>query len=493
MFKQLGLRSEIVIQLSLLMAAAIVFVSLLMMKQSEQDHLQQRVDQNLALLQLFTEAIDPTSSAEEILNRLVQAERKFLSAYKLQAIAVADLQQTLASVNHSDDPAWPKTLQLKETILTNSTLIETDYAGLAGRGHLLITLPLQESTRRAIAIQVRFSLDDIRPSIFNSRNYIAAYILLSGLVLIVFGSYLLERAIVRPIQHVERASASIACGNSAPHVPIEGPREIAQLARSFNQMSAALKQSQSETEAHIHSLEQLNHQLEITRDELVQSEKLASLGILTAGLAHEIGNPLGALIGYLDLLNSPTPGPRFKEILPCAIEEAARIDLLVRDLLDYARPTNDPEQQTDLVETLQRTIKLLGQQQDFSGYTFALEIPQSLPIVRIATARLQQVIINLLTNARDASPAQSRLQLSAQVAGERLLIKVTDQGMGIRRELLPHLFDPFYTSKPPGKGRGLGLFISHRIITDAGGKLQALNNPAKGATFTISLPIEVRS
>lgn len=489
MLKQLGLRSEIVIQLSLLMIAAIVFISLLLMKQSEQDLLRQRINQNISLLQIFAETINPSSPPEKILSLLEKAESKFLSVQKLQAIAIADLRQTLASVNHSEETDWPKKIQIRQAILSGSPIIESDYGSFADQTYLLVTLPLKEKIRRPLAIQARFSLDDIRPSAFKSRNYVLLYVTLCGLILILFGSYLLERTIVRPIQHVEQASTAIAHGELDQHIPTKGPRQIAQLANSFNTMSKALKQSQKETQDHIHTLESLNRELKITQDELVRSEKMASIGILAAGMAHEIGNPLGALIGYLDLLNPRQNHQQEAEIIDGAKQEAARIDHLVRDLLDYAQPENNNEVDTDPQAVIQQTIKLLSQQQDFYDVAITSQIPANTPHVKISAPRLQQVIINLLVNARDAGPAGSSLKLNTQVQDKNLVIEVSDQGEGIPEELLTKLFDPFYTTKPPGKGQGLGLFISHRIITDAHGTLQATNNPAGGATFTIRLPL----
>lgn len=497
MFSRLGLRSEIVLQLSLLMAASIIFVSLLIMKVSEQKLLQQRIQHNSSLLTLIASNLElKNQSSKEIELQLQQALNQFHPKLGMKAIAVLNYRQPLHQATTEEISNW---LDIKEgdlARLSGNMSKKLRYRGFLqtivdpSDNYLLVTLPVNNYNKSEL-LQAYFSLGDIRTLAYQAHGYLLPYIFLVGLTLVLFGSYLLGKIIVQPIKALQRASQSIASGDFEQSVSTVGPKEIYHLIDNFNQMSRSLHSSRSESEAHIQSLEQINHELEQTRNELIQSEKMASIGHLAAGIAHEIGNPLGALIGYLNLLGGQNnvDAAFSQDILNRSQHEAERIDHLVRDLLDYAHPEGETRMSCEPIKVIKGAVQLLDQQNSLTSNKLLLHLPEQLPCVSITQRKLQQVLINLLLNARDASPAMETISLTAALEGNRIRMIVTDRGEGISPIDLPHLFDPFFTTKPQGKGRGLGLFITHRIINDAGGKIEVESDSEQGTHFTLLLPI----
>jgi signal transduction histidine kinase len=499
LFNRLGLRSEIVLQLSLLMAASIIFVSLLIMKVSEQELLQQRIQHNTSLLKVLAANLDlKTRSPQEIASQLQHVLQQVDPNLGMTAIAVLDSNQIRYQATAGDVTNWPDKKEGALALLSRGMSTKLHYRGFLpdfldpGGNYLLVTLPLNRNYNKAKVIQAYFSLDDIRALAYRARGYLLPYILLVGLTLTLFGSYLLEKIIVRPIKALQQASKEIALGHLQQSVVAGGPKEIYHLTDHFNRMSQALHHSRKETETHIQSLQQINHQLEQTRDELLQSEKMASIGHLSAGIAHEIGNPLGALLGYLNLLGGQidaTAADLSRDILRRSLHEAKRIDLLLRDLLDYARPDQETCPSCEPVSTIKEAAQLLDRQNQVDRNRLSLQLPEQLPCVALTPRKLQQVLINLLLNARDASPAEERIDLSAALQGDQVRVTITDRGAGIPPAERPHLFDPFFTTKPQGQGRGLGLFIAHRIVSDAGGKIEIESAPEQGTHFTLLLPV----
>ena len=177
-------------------------------------------------------------------------------------------------------------------------------------------------------------------------------------------------------------------------------------------MTDALGSSQQKTEAYIRALEKTNMDLQQARGELILSEKMASVGHLAAGMAHEIGNPLGAIIGYLGLLQGDLPPGKPLEAVSRSLEEAERINRLVRDLLDYAAPARNQAERFDPSEVVREAAEILQHQGGWGNRTLAVDIPAGLPEVFLPRHKLLQVFVNLLLNARDATSVEGEIRIS---------------------------------------------------------------------------------
>lgn len=337
------------------------------------------------------------------------------------------------------------------------------------------------------------SLSDEQRRIGRTRQLLLTYFALDFILLLGLGAFLLSRIVVRPVSRLLTATEKITDGVYGYRVAVTGARELAQLAASFNAMSGTLAQKQQELAAHVERLEAMNRDLQLARQEAIRSEKLASVGLLAAGTAHEIGTPLASVMGYAELLAPEVAGnPVQADYLRRMQEGCARIDRIVRGLLDYARPKPVSCEQVELALLVRQTVDLLQHQGSFRGITVSCSAENGLPPVLLDPHQLQQVLINLLLNAVDAMPDGGTLQLAVCWASDRAgqLLSIRDSGHGIVPEHLPRLFDPFFTTKEPGRGTGLGLAIAARIIEGLGGAITVESSPGQGSCFTLQLPLK---
>lgn len=363
----------------------------------------------------------------------------------------------------------------------------------------------------------------------------AVYVLLllaaDLVVFALFGRWLLRTRVLGPVDRMIDGIAAIAGGEYDRRLPAAETRELARLADAVNRMAERLIANQEQLGANIASLQETNRQLTEARDELVRAEKMASVGRLGAGIAHEIGNPLGAVLGYLAVLGKRA-GPAEKELIEAAEAEARRIDRIVRSLLDYARPREARARPIAVGSIVEGTVDLLRTQGKLDPIEVTLDLAPELPSVVADQFQLEQVLVNLLLNAVDALNGKAgaaitirtrsgkhqprpqprarrrddpphadyshrrRFHQPARVprddpfppGGEIVEIAVSDNGPGIPPDLLGQVFEPFVTTKDPGKGTGLGLAVSARLIDAMGGTIRAESPAGGGATFTIVLP-----
>lgn len=285
-------------------------------------------------------------------------------------------------------------------------------------------------------------------------------------------------------------------------------------------------------ERNVASLENTNRELVEARAEIVRAARLASVGTLAAGIAHEVGNPLGAILGYVDVARARARREeRDPEILDAIRGEVERIDRIVKGLLDYARPRGDRIGPEDPTAVVARVRELLDQQGRLTDVDARWEVSSDTPAVVMNPHRLEQVVVNLALNALDAMEEAAARVLRVRVYGDRgevihlptrregdppgvnymhrrrlsrddggrgvdpvfvaervVVIEVTDSGPGISDEDLEQIFDPFFTTKEPGRGTGLGLAICARLVEGMGGRIEAGNAPEGGARFMIRLP-----
>jgi two-component system NtrC family sensor kinase len=305
-------------------------------------------------------------------------------------------------------------------------------------------------------------------------------------VFIGFGRYLVARLVTGPVDRLVDATQAVADGELARRAPAAGTREFDRLAASVNRMTDRLLDAQSL---------------------LVRAEKLASVGRLAAGVAHEVGNPLSAIDNYLEVLRRRGAEP---ELVAAIGREADRIDVIVRSLLDYARPRDVQRDPLDLGDVMESALQLLDAQGVLRPVTVARSADPDLPRVRGDRPALEQVFVNLLLNAVDAAGAGGRIAVrlspTARDAQSRnapaprrratdvpdgvpgVEVVVADSGPGVAVELRDRIFDPFFTTKEPGRGTGLGLAIVQRIVHDHGGRVDVGTGELGGASFTVTLP-----
>jgi two-component system NtrC family sensor kinase len=286
-------------------------------------------------------------------------------------------------------------------------------------------------------------------------------------------------AVTRPLTDLVDAHSRLADGDMEARMVLRrGRGELATLSRSFNTMAETLK---------------------TTQEQLVQKEKLASVGQLAAGVAHEINNPLGTIMLLADVMLKEVPeGDPRRDDLAMITEQARRCKDIVFDLLSFARENRVMAQETDinsLVESVvvEQTVAEGGRALDYENIYVALDLEPRLPVIQADPDQLRQCLLNLMTNAVDAmAPGGGKLTIATRVLGpERVEVVVSDTGTGMSDETLSKLFTPFYTTKPPGKGTGLGLSIIYGIVKMHRGDIRVESELGQGTTFAISLPIRL--
>jgi len=261
-------------------------------------------------------------------------------------------------------------------------------------------------------------------------------------------------------------------------------------------MAAQLREDRAALQDRLEDLQRTTEELTSAQEQLVRSARLAAVGRLSAGVAHEIGNPLAAIRGLLDLMESgDLDAEEEKEFIGRIQGEAERIHHTIRDLLDFSR--NEPgqvgrvEASADLVDVVSDTVKLVDRQTRFRDIELTLTLADDLPRVRGDHERLRQLLLNLLFNAADALGGKGRIEVRAANAGGVVRLLVEDDGPGIDQAIIAQVFDPFVTTKAPGQGTGLGLAVCYTIVEGLGGSIEAANRAQGGAAFQVTLPAAV--
>ncbi|MRR53538.1 MAG: HAMP domain-containing sensor histidine kinase [Deltaproteobacteria bacterium] len=513
-----SLTFAILASLSCLLIFTWLLLSLISFKTSEKDLLAQKNEEGRLLLSAFLHLLPENHStgvgpaAHRFAMRLA-AERFFRGIIVLdrngrELYRVADSRKADA--------------RLRQTLDTGA-----ETASLSENGLLLSRYSAIRTGDQIVGVaRLTLSLAPEYERLSRTRTIFLSYFLLDFLLLLVFGSYLLSRCIVLPIRQLLAVTGKIADGDLSSKVPVPGNKEIAELAESFNGMLVALRKKKDEVDEHIQSLERINNELQIARQETIRSEKMASVGLLAAGTAHEIGTPLAAIIGYAGILRDEVrDDPEKSDYLARIEAEAGRIDRIIHGLLDYARPSRRDWEEVDMREVLQSTIDMLDGQGIFKNTTVSLSAEATVPLVKADRQELLQVFTNLFINARDAMQESGTLTICVTVDGENhpdavsrqekvvrgrrkddfrgaffsslhprdkqhyLRVDVSDTGVGIEPENLEKIFDPFFTTKEPGKGTGLGLAVTARIVDSLGGRITVESSLKSGTTFSVWLPV----
>ncbi len=365
-----------------------------------------------------------------------------------------------------------------------------------GARALDIILPVDDH-----AVLVRVLTDEASGSSSRMVRGIALYMGVFALALLVFAYIVLTRAIVKPIELLSRAADRVAHGARSLEVPARGAREIAELGASVRSMASRLLDDERRLRAKVDELTTTTRRLGETREQLAGSERMASIGRLAAGVAHEIGNPIAAIMGLHDLLeDAETPEETRTDFLRRMRKETERINVVVRDLLDYARPESGPPsgriKVANVAEVVSNTLALVRPQKEWKDVDVHVDIGDNVNVL-LSAQRLTQVLLNLLMNSAAAladAPANGRrlaVRAASAATGEGgegvVRIEVEDTGPGIPPDMRESIFDPFVTTKDVGAGTGLGLAVCRGIVEGAAGRIYVDAHYTQGARIVVEL------
>jgi two-component system NtrC family sensor kinase len=363
-------------------------------------------------------------------------------------------------------------------------------------------------------LEINFSTDTVEAII--RQNRIGTFTFGSLFIALISGSLMiiLYKFVSKPVSLLDEGMRRIAKGDLDYVIDIRSDDEMGRLAQTFNAMARDLESYKEHMENSTRSLEEevRKKAAEIVKanESLINAEKLASLGRMAAGVAHELNSPLTGIVTFAHLMMRRTPpeNTQDREDLETIIEQADRCSKIIKSLLGFSRKTTAEKTLVNINVLIENTISMVRNQAKFHNIKFNLDLDDTIPSIDADQNQLQQVFLNLCINAADALNERGQVTISTRLAAgatdsatpwfkrgypeegtEQIEIEFTDTGPGIPAELLGKIFEPFFTTKPVGKGTGLGLSVSYGIIKKHGGNIFARSEPGKGASFFVRLPI----
>lgn len=324
---------------------------------------------------------------------------------------------------------------------------------------------------------------------------------------------ILYNFVSKPISLLEEGMKRIALGDLDYEIKINTSDEMGLLATTFNNMTKDIKRYKENMENWTKALEEeiqkKTAEIMKAHDQLINAEKLASLGRMAAGVAHELNSPLTGIVTFAHLMlkRMPPENKQDREDLEIIIEQANRCSKIIKGLLGFSRKATAERVEININTLLDSTIAMVRNQAKFHNIKFNLNFDESLPLIHVDPNQMQQVFLNLLINAADAMNERGQITIATRTVGESeedqwfkmghpregkkyIEIEFTDTGPGIPEEYLGKIFEPFFTTKPVGKGTGLGLAVSYGIVKRHGGNITVRSEVGKGASFFIRLPVE---
>lgn len=527
-FNNCSLRVKFIIIISLLIIASGTLVSFYLISRQINDAKQGLINKGSALIKVLSAnceygvSIENEIILEDLIKTTIQAE-------DIMYIVIQNLNYDILAAKAKDDifiPSGSPTFKEKDSlyvqkiekpdgegyyyelcypVVTTRTIVSRETLGsVSKRPHHAIT---------EIIGYVRIGLS-LSATISDAwQNAMAALVInllvMAATILLTFG---FVKIVVRPIEHLARAAEKIALGDLTLETGIQREDEIGKLSAAFDSMVKSLKESRYEIEKYNRTLEEKiierTKELEEAQTQLIQSEKMAAVGQLSAGVAHELNNPLGGILGYaqytLEKMNTRELNElgekdfqSYKKYLRDIEGQARRCKTIVQNLLRFSRSSTKIEMnEVKINDVLVETISLIEHQLTMHKINLTTDFQDEVPALQANAGMLQQVFTNIIINSLHAMENGGNLIISSRYSlkmgefGNAVEISFSDDGCGIPSEIQKNIFEPFFTTKEIGKGTGLGLSVSYGIIKDHGGEIKVESVEGCGTTFIIILPLE---
>lgn len=497
-----GLKSSLIINLLLVLSGAMLLVGLVMVGTARQEQLRERLKTGQTLLAAVNVLAADSFRFQvhpELTELLAEAEARCLKIFDRAGHPVAELGGACTG----DTRLRQAALETLASGQSSGSLSEGVGLFWPGPTTLLVSRPMASDNLKGGAIAAELSLASLSQGLRNSQRAFLVYFPVNLVLFVLLGFFRLYRSIVRPIDRLVATAAEFRDDDQFTFLAEERNSEFNRLSRSLNQMLSRIQRDRSKLEESVASLEDANRGLRRAQQEVVRAEKLASVGRLSAGIAHEIGNPMGIIAGYLELLKRPGLAEEQRiDFIRRAESEASRVNTIIRQLLDFARqPREERRGEVAVHGVIEEVRNLCVMQPLLAGVTISVEPGAENDLVLGSVDQLKQVFLNLILNAADAIHSQTpvskpgliKIRTTNPAVIDKglpsLTIDFLDNGPGFAEAELANIFDPFYTTKEPGKGTGLGLSICFTIVENLGGRIDAGNNPEGGARVSLGLPL----
>jgi two-component system NtrC family sensor kinase len=502
-----GLKTGLVLNLLLIIAAAMFLVDLVMISSARRGLVQSRIETANILLAMTGQDLLKGLAATGISSRRLL---QILNEADANCIQALDRQGQQVFVSGSDCTAIESLGRNAELSLESGTGHSSFHGKTKGvlwaeSKSVVVSRPIFADGEISGVVAVELGLEGIYTSLRRSQRIFLIYLPINLLFLAMFGFFRFYRGVIKPINRLVETAEEFRDDEEFSFLSEGRSGEFNRLSHSLNKMVSRINRDRTRLQETIAELETANRELRKAQQEIIRAEKLASVGRLSAGVAHEIGNPIGIVIGYLDLLKQNSlSGEQKDDFIRRAEGEVNRVNIIIRQLLDFARQSSDEDlAEVPVNEVVREVREICAVLPLMSGISIRTEIEASGDLVMGNSDQLKQVLINLLINAADAissEPLPNKEPLvvirtanteeveEGTVKGRFLQIDCRDNGSGIEAGELENIFDPFYTTKEPGKGTGLGLSICFTIIESMGGVIRATSD-GEGTTITVVLPL----
>jgi signal transduction histidine kinase len=354
----------------------------------------------------------------------------------------------------------------------------------AAERRFVLAVPIVAGKRVAGAVAIVRPLDDVHADLRRTEVTIWSTIVVAVLVIALLAVVLATVTLTRPLRQMTAAMTRVRAGDMAATLPVKRGDELGAAAVEFNAMLVDLSEARRLAEREAEARRQMQRSLE-------RSDKLVTIGQLAAGLAHEIGTPLHVVAGRARSLQQKTDGDEVRRVSGIIVEQCERITRVVEQLLRYARRPASGVAEVDAREPIRAVLALLEGEARRRGVTVTFVVDPETPRVMASADQLQQVVLNLVRNSITACEPGARIDVRLSPASPRagIALSVKDSGPGIRPEDVPHLFEPFFTTRSEAGGTGLGLAVVRSIVNDHGGTIEVTSN-GTGAEFIVHLPID---
>lgn len=538
---QYGLRVRIVALITALTLILVFLIGIVMLKITEHNLLRQKAKSGVLAIQSLQSAIDTFWRDDTLLitdeRDVVVLNRLATNTTRNSGLMGFQIVDTDFRVIAAPKPRLVGTVledkDMQAALITGkiqrSYVGEKDSFGLGLYDELVLTGPLYLDNQIVAIARFSMYLDDVNFALAATLNMLYLYAFLDMILVLLIGGLMLMHFVVRPLNSLRRSTERIIQGDLRQPIPILTKDEIGLLAKAMEKLRAGLYEKDQTVKKQMDSMESLNKSLTRIRDQLIHTDRLAYVGRVAAGVAHEIGNALGSIYGYLEVIKSCDDDRELLEdVVTRLSSEVERIDGIMQELLNFSRPQKEVTGPVNLAELITDCVEILISQRVLDDITVNILADPDTPLIYAEEGQIKQVIINFIVNAADAMNQKgiidiniihgkydtllayapqldeepsletgetaftdlekrgivfsSRIPYTAQE--KIVMVNIRDHGPGIEPKNLGSIFEPFFTTKEKSKGTGLGLSICQRIVEGIGGLLRVQSHSGQGTVVT---------
>jgi two-component system, NtrC family, sensor kinase len=503
-----GVKTKIFVNLFLLLLLAMGLIVFVMTVTLQKEFIRVEVAKaDLVINSLAAAMVDGKDPAADRNARMAARLGRLRQSVSFKEVVVLSSDRSLLHVGQ-DPPFLRKDLEKMARATLQTRIRSTRFSGRTWGvfwqhdKYLMVAAPLLHGTSVVGAAATAFPLESAYRTLRSSQKIILVYIFINAAIFGLIGLQRMQTIAVKPVDRLLKRAEAYDAEDEFFFLYETGQGEINRLSRALNRMLQRIADDKETLQRTVESLERTNIDLRKAHKDIIQAEKLASVGRLSSGIAHEIGNPIGIVIGYLELLRQDDlrPGERL-EYIARAEDEINRISGIIRQLLDFSRPASGETEAVSVHRIMEEIVDAVKVQPLMADVEVRFEFEAENDRVVSDPNQLRQVFLNLVINAADAIASGDNAgkglliirskEIGEAVGGETGYLRLTfiDNGPGIPAENLENIFDPFFTTKEPGKGTGLGLSVCFMILEKMGGRIIATSDTPEGTTMTIDLPL----